>query len=210
MGTYTSTTERHTPTPVQSQQFNMSSLEMEIQTPKVSKMSGISKWASSPPRKVEEEESEEENEMLPLPDVVLCSALSANILHGQRMRQRRRHKASIQTKGREHLEKAPLEDMMEPLVKSLEGLLCSTTISMNPDPAPEKEEVDGVCEYHTKRRRTISTSSNATASKLSTLSAIALTSSKLKKESGLTVTIEDTPEGVFNGLRSLFKNVFAN
>merc|ERR1711971_396012 len=114
----------------QSSPVKMSSLQFqfEAQKPKVSKMS-LSKW-SSPPRKVEEEESEEENEMLPLPDVVLCSALSANILHGQRMRQRRRHKASIQTKGREHLEKTPLEDMMEPLVKSLEGLLCSTTISM--------------------------------------------------------------------------------
>ena len=138
---------------------------------------------------------------------LLCSALSANILHGQRIRERRRHKASIQTMGREHLEETPLDQMMEPLVKSLEGLLSSTTISMNPDPVPE--EIDGGCVYH-KRRRTISTSSTATASKLSTLSAVVLTSSKLKKESGLTVTIEDTPEGVFNGLRSLFKNVFAN
>ena len=177
---------------------------MEVQ-PKVSKMP-ISKWAG-PPRKVEEEVSEEEAEMLPLPDVVLCSALSANILHGQRMRERRRHKATIQTRGREHLEETPLDEMMEPLVKSLEGLLCSTTISMNPDPTPVKDEVevDGGCVFHTKRRRTISTSSTATASKLSTLSAVVLTSSKLKKESGLTVTIEDTPEGVFNGLRSLFK-----
>merc|ERR1719260_4663 len=134
----------------------MSSLQVEAE-PKVSKMS-ISKWAS-PPRKVEEEESEEENEMLPLPDVVLCSALSANILHGQRQRQRRRHKASIQTKGREHLEETPLEDMMEPLVQSLSELLSSTTISMNPAPEKEKEdedEMDGGCVYHTKRRRTIS------------------------------------------------------
>lgn len=183
-------------------------LQLEAQ-PKVSKMS-MSKWAS-PPRKVEEEVSEEENEILPLPDVVLCSALSANILHGQRIRERRRHKATIQTKGREHLEETPLDQLMEPLVKSLEGLLSSTTISMNPDPTPVKEEeVDGGCVFHTKRRRTISTSSTATASKLSTLSAVVQTSSKLKKDSALTVTIEDTPEGVFNGLRSLFKNVFAN
>merc|ERR1711936_680357 len=197
MGTCTSTTEPHTRStrpPV-----NMSSIQLEVQ-PKVSKALS-SKWVS-PPRK-----TEEEGEMLPLPDVVLCSALSANILHGQRIRERRRHKASIQTMGREHLEETPLDQMMEPLVKSLEGLLSSTTISMNPDPAPE--EIDGGCVYH-KRRRTISTSSTATASKLSTLSAVVLSSSKLKKEPALTVTIEDTPEGVFNGLRSLFKNVFAN
>merc|ERR1712212_853399 len=208
MGTCTSTTEQHTPISPNQPPVNMSSLQLEAQ-PKVSKMS-ISKWAS-PPRKVEEDVSEEENEILPLPDVVLCSALSANILHGQRIRERRRHKATIQTKGREHLEETPLDQLMEPLVKSLEGLLSSTTISMNPDPTPVKEEeVDGGCVFHTKRRRTISTSSTATASKLSTLSAVVQTSSKLKKDSALTVTIEDTPEGVFNGLRSLFKNVFAN
>merc|ERR1711990_1032026 len=207
MGTYTSTTEPHTrPSPTRPR-VNMSSIQLEVQ-PKVSKALS-SKWVSLP-RKTEEEGSEEENEMLPLPDVVLCSALSANILHGQRMRERRRHKATIQTKGREHLEETPLDELMEPLVQSLEGLLCSTTISMNPDPTPDKEEVDGGCVFHTKRRRTTSTSSTATASKLSTLSAVVLSSSKLKKESGLTVTIEDTPEGVFNGLRSLFKNVFAN
>jgi len=158
---------------------------------------------------------------LPLPDVVLCSALSANILHGQRQRQRRRHKASIQTKGREHLEETPLEEMMEPLVQSLSELLGSTTISMNPDPAPEKEkedEMDGGCVYHTKRRRTISNTStaskerpnNSTASKLSTLSSVVLASTKLKKDPALTVTIEDTPEGVFNAIRGVFKNVFSN
>jgi len=158
---------------------------------------------------------------LPLPDVVLCSALSANILHGQRQRQRRRHKASIQTKGREHLEETPLEEMMEPLVQSLSELLGSTTISMNPDPAPEKEkedEMDGGCVYHKKRRRTISNTStaskeranNSTASKLSTLSSVVLTSTKLKKDPALTVTIEDTPEGVFNAIRGVFKNVFSN
>ena len=176
----------------------------------------------SSPRKVRENTSDDETEMeLPLPDVVLCSALSANILHGQRQRQRRRHKASIQTKGREHLEETPLEEMMEPLVQSLSELLGSTTISMNPDPAPEKEkedEMDGGCVYHTKRRRTISNTStaskeranNSTASKLSTLSSVVLTSTKLKKDPALTVTIEDTPEGVFNAIRGVFKNVFSN
>merc|ERR1719150_2498885 len=117
----------------------MTSIQVEAAQPvKVSKMPSFSS-----PRQVRESTSDDETEMeLPLPDVVLCSALSANILHGQRQRQRRRHKASIQTKGREHLEETPLEEMMEPLVQSLSELLGSTTISMNPDPAPDKEEED--------------------------------------------------------------------
>ena len=196
----------------------MTSIQVEAAQPvKVSKMPSFSS-----PRKFIKDTSDDETEMeLPLPDVVLCSALSANILHGQRQRQRRRHKASIQTKGREHLEETPLEEMMEPLVQSLSELLGSTTISMNPDPAPEKEkedEMDGGCVYHTKRRRTISNTStaskertnNSTASKLSTLSSVVLTSTKLKKDPALTVTIEDTPEGVFNAIRGVFKNVFSN
>ena len=196
----------------------MTSIQVEAAQPvKVSKMPSFSS-----PRKFMESSSDDETEMeLPLPDVVLCSALSANILHGQRQRQRRRHKASIQTKGREHLEETPLEEMMEPLVQSLSELLGSTTISMNPDPAPEKEkedEMDGGCVYHTKRRRTISNTStaskerpnNSTASKLSTLSSVVLASTKLKKDPALTVTIEDTPEGVFNAIRGVFKNVFSN
>ena len=160
---------------------------------------------TSPPRRVAEEASEEEEELLPLPDVVLCSALSASILHGQRMeeRVRRRHKAAIQTRGQEHLER-DCEELMEPLVASLEGLLVSTNISMDPDPSTE--EADTACVFH-KRRRTISTSSTATAAKLSTISSVTLTSNKLKKEA---FTIEDTPEGVFIGLKNLFKNVFAN
>ena len=194
----------------------MTSIQVEAAQPvKVSKMPSFSS-----PRKVREDTSDDETEMeLPLPDVVLCSALSANILHGQRQRQRRRHKASIQTKGREHLEETPLEEMMEPLVQSLSELLGSTTISMNPAPEKEKEdEMDGGCVYHTKRRRTISNTStaskertnNSTASKLSTLSSVVLASTKLKKDPALTVTIEDTPEGVFNAIRGVFKNVFSN
>ena len=196
----------------------MTSIQVEAAQPvKVSKLPSFTS-----PRKVMEEGSNDETEMeLPLPDVVLCSALSANILHGQRIREKRRHKATIQTKGREHLEETPLEEMMEPLVQSLSELLGSTTISMNPDPTPEKEkedEMDGGCVYHTKRRRTISNTStaskeranNSTASKLSTLSSVVLASTKLKKDPALTVTIEDTPEGVFNAIRGVFKNVFSN
>jgi hypothetical protein len=158
-----------------------------------------------PARDGEEEETMEE--LLPLPDVVLCSALSANILHGRRIRERRRHKAAVQTRGREHLEDTEVDAMMEPLVRSLEGLLADPAVSLHP--AAGEEEADGACCYHGKRRRTISTTSTATASKLSTLSTAVLSSnlSKVKKGS---LTIEDTPEGVFNGLKNLFKNVFAN
>ena len=164
------------------------------------------KKSSSPPRQVEKDLSDDEDELLPLPDVVLCSALSASMVHGERIRERRRHKATIQTKGREHMEQLNLGDMMEPLVRSLEGLL-QNNISMNPDPSETEDKDDVDCVYHTKRRRTISSTSTATATKLSTLSAVVVSSQRLKKNS---LTIEDTPEGVFNGLKNLFKNVFAN
>merc|ERR1711934_671345 len=153
MGTCTSATEPHTRSSPTRPPVNMSSIQLEVQ-PKVSKALS-SKWVS-PPRKTEEEGSEEENEMLPLPDVVLCSALSANILHGQRIRERRRHKASIQTMGREHLNLQDAEELMAPLVSSIEGLLIDE-VSMNPNPVEkeaDEEEVD--CVYHTKRSRTIS------------------------------------------------------
>ena len=140
----------------------------------------------------------------PLPDIVLCSALSASILHGQRVhRERRRHKATVQTRGRQHLEQLEVEDMMEPLVRSFEDLL-HTTVSLHPDPARE-EQVPLVS--HKKRSRTTSTSSATTATKLSLVSAVVSSSTALKKDS---LNIEDTPEGVFNGLKNLFKNVFAN
>ena len=158
----------------------------------------------------------------PLPDIVLCSALSTSILHGQRVhRERRRHKATVQTRGRESMEQLEVEDTMEPLVRSLQDLL-QTTVSLHPDPARE-EQVPSVS--HKKRRRNISNSSTSssttattvttantattatTATKLSLVSAVATSSNTLKKDS---LTLEDTPEGVFNGLKNLFKNVFAN
>ena len=161
----------------------------------------LGKSLCPPPR--EEEEGGDEDEELPLPDVVLCSALSASILHGERVRERRRHKAALQTRGRDSLEQEEVEDMMEPLVQSLEGLL-QTTVSLHPDPAREEEQP---CVFHNKRRRTISSSSPATATKLSLLAAVVTNSNTLKKDS---LAIEDTPEGVFNGLKTIFKNIFAN
>ena len=144
-----------------------------------------------------------------LPDVVLCSALSTSILHGQRVyRERRRHKAAVQTRGRENLEQLEVEDMMEPLGRILKDI--HTTVSKHPDPARE-ENIPSL--YLNKRRRTTSTSSATTATpattatKLSLVSSVATTSYNIKKDS---LTIEDTPEGVFNGLKNLFKKVFAN
>ena len=150
-----------------------------------------------------DEEASDSNSLPPLPDVVLCSALSASILHGQRLRERRRHKAAVQTRGRQDLEQLEVEDMMEPLVRSLQDVL-HTTVSLHPDPARE-EQLPIVS--HKKRSRTTSNSSATTATKLSLLSAVVSSSTALKKDS---LNIEDTPEGVFNGLKNLFKNVFAH
>eukprot|EP00092_Neocalanus_flemingeri_P027367 GFUD01029682.1.p1 GENE.GFUD01029682.1~~GFUD01029682.1.p1 ORF type:complete len:180 (-),score=44.99 GFUD01029682.1:267-806(-) len=141
-------------------------------------------------------------EELPLPDIVLCSALSAGILHGKKIRERRRHKATVQTKGREVVDKDP-EDLMEPLVKSLENLLLIEKVCMDPNPKDTEEEVDSVVD--SKRRRT--NSASETASKLSTLSAVAMTTNKIGKAAH---GIDDTPEGVFNGIKQLFRNVFSN
>ena len=149
-----------------------------------------------------DEEASNSSSLPPLPDVVLCSALSASILHGQRLRERRRHKATVQTRGRENLEQLEVEDIMEPLVRSLQDL--HTTVSLHPDPARE-EQIP--LASHNNTSRTTSTSSATTATKLSLVSAVVSSSKALKKDS---LNIEDTPEGVFNGLKNLFKNVFAN
>ena len=80
------------------------------------------------------------------------------------VRERRRHKATVQTRGRENLEQLEVEDMMEPLVRSLQDL--NTTVSLHPDRARE-EMIPSVS--HNKGSRTIPTSSPATptATKLS-------------------------------------------
>jgi len=140
-----------------------------------------------------------QEEELPLPDIVLCSALSAGIRHGKKIRERRRHKASIQTKGCK-INDADPEDLMEPLVKSLEDLLLVEKVCMDPNP----KEVDTPL-VDSKRRRTSSTSE--TAFKLSTLSSVAIASNKMGKAAQ---GIDDTPEGVFNGIKQLFRNVFSH
>ena len=141
---------------------------------------------------------------LPLPDIVLCSALSAGIYHGKRIRERRRHKATIQTKGREALEKDP-EELMEPLVRSLENLLLDEKVCMDPNAQEEDEDDVDTSVSNGKRRRSISASE--TASKLSSLSSATIAANKVTK---VTNGIDDTPEGVFNGIKQLFRNVFSN
>ena len=147
---------------------------------------------------------EDQQEELPLPDIVLCSALSAGIHHGNKIRERRRHKATIQTKGRE-VEDADPEDLMIPLVKDLEDMLLVDKVCMDPNPEEtEEEEVDSPF-VDTKRRRT--SSLTETASKLSAMSDVAITTNKLSKTA---TDIDDTPEGVFNGIKQLIRNVFSN
>lgn len=155
---------------------------------------------------IEEPTSSEENknEELPLPDIVLCSALSAGIHHGNKIRERRRHKATIQSKGKEVLEADP-DDLMKPLVKTLEDLLLVEKVSMDPNPEEkEEEEVDSPF-VDSKRRRTSSVTE--TVSKLSALSTVAITTNTLGKTAN---EIDDTPEGVFNGIKQLIRNVFSN
>ena len=113
----------------------------------------------SPPFKPEDSWSDSDS-LPPLPDIVLCSSLSANILPGQRIhRERRRHKAAFQTRGRENLEQLEVEDMMEPLVRRFEDLL-HTTVSLHPNPT-RKEQIPSVS--HNTRRQSSSFSSSSTA-----------------------------------------------
>merc|ERR1712198_460616 len=66
---------------------------------------------------------------LPLPDVVLCSSLTANIVHSRRQRDgRRRHPASVQTPAyRDTIPDVDPDLLMEPLINGVES------ISMDPN-----------------------------------------------------------------------------
>ena len=180
----------------------MSAKYQTLPTPSVLPSKPLKMYFGKP---IEEPSSSEDNypEDLPLPDIVLCSALSAGIHHGNKIRERRRHKATVQTKGREVVD-TDSEDLMEPLVKSLENLLLIEKVCMDPNPEETEEEVDSPF-VDSKRRRT--TSASETASKLSALSSVAITTNKLGKAAH---GIDDTPEGVFNGIKQLFRNVFSN
>ena len=109
-----------------------------------------------------------------LPDIVLCSALSAGIAQARRQR-RQRHPATVQTPG----VVIPPEDpdlIMEPLIPDME------TISALPEPSSSK------------RRKT-------EGGKLRSVAATSV------NPGVKAITIEDTPQGVFNGIMVLLRKI---
>ena len=147
---------------------------------------------------------------LPLPDVVLCSSLAANIAHSRRQEQevlrrsrRQRHPATIQTPARIKEFPAPDVDpdtLMEPLVRSME------TISLHPavEDTEAKVEVEAV---ERKRRRTTSASEAAVLSTISRATAATITRHQDNK-------ISDTGDGSFvsavRGFISTINNIFSH
>ena len=129
--------------------------------------------------KTEEQSDQVKSEnfsQLPLPDIVLCSALSAGIAQARRHR-RQRHPATVQTPG----STIPLSDpdaLMEPLIPDMEK------VCVQPEPSSSK------------RRKTEG----------SRLSSVAATNVNIKQKT-ITVVIDDTPLGVFNGLMALLKKI---
>ena len=145
---------------------------------------------------------------LPLPDVVLCSSLAANIAHSRRQEQevlrrsrRQRHPATIQTPARIKEFPAPEVDpdtLMEPLVRSME------TISLHPAVEDTEAEVEVV---ERKRRRTTSASEAAVLSTISRATAATITRHQDNK-------ISDTGDGSFvsavRGFISTINNIFSH
>ena len=118
----------------------------------------------------------EEEKISVLPDIVLCSALSAGIAQARRQR-RQRHPATVQTPGFLRTTEDP-DIVMEPLIQDME------TVSVQPEPTTTT----------TKRRKTEG----------GKLRSVAATSVNLREK---TITIEDTPQGVFNGLLVLLRKI---
>ena len=163
-------------------------------------------------RQTSQEPSMETSQDLPLPDVVLCSSLAANIAHSRRQEQevlrrsrRQRHPATIQTPARIKEFPAPEVDpdtLMEPLVRSME------TISLHPavedTEAKETVEVEVV---ERKRRRTTSASEAAVLSTISRATAATITRHQDKR-------ISDTGDGSFvsavRGFISTINNIFSH
>ena len=159
-------------------------------------------------RQTSQEPSMETSQDLPLPDVVLCSSLAANIAHSRRQEQevlrrsrRQRHPATIQTPARIKEFPAPDVDpdtLMEPLVRSME------TISLHPAVEDTEAEV-GVVER--KRRRTTSASEAAVLSTISRATAATITRHQDNK-------ISDTGDGSFvsavRGFISTINNIFSH
>ena len=161
-------------------------------------------------RQTSQEPSMETSQDLPLPDVVLCSSLAANIAHSRRQEQevlrrsrRQRHPATIQTPARIKEFPAPDVDpdtLMEPLVRSME------TISLHP--AVEDTEAEAEVEaVERKRRRTTSASEAAVLSTISRATAATITRHQDNK-------ISDTGDGSFvsavRGFISTINNIFSH
>ena len=162
-------------------------------------------------RQTSQEPAMETSQDLPLPDVVLCSSLAANIAHSRRQEQevlrrsrRQRHPATIQTPARIKEFPAPEVDpdtLMEPLVRSME------TISLHPaveDTEAKEVEVEAV---ERKRRRTTSASEAAVLSTISRATAATITRHQDNK-------IPDTGDGSFvsavRGFISAINNIFSH
>ena len=114
----------------------------------------------------ERQELEGNFSQLPLPDIVLCSALSAGIAQARRHR-RQRHPATVQTPGSTIPLSHP-DTLMEPLT-------------------PDMEKV--------WRRKTEG------------FRLISVSATNVNKQKTITVIIDDTPLGVFNGLMALLMKI---
>ena len=133
---------------------------------------------------------------LPLPDVVLCSSLSANILQQRKQRQRRRHNATIQSPTKMMVPDVDPDELMEPLIRSME------IISM--DPAVEDTEMQVETESSQpespKRRRTNSASEAAV---LSTISS-SMSPSREKKN------VENKDDSLVSTIKNMISNIFSH
>ena len=115
-------------------------------------------------KQLSQEEVMEVTQEMPLPDIVLCSSLSASIMHSRRQnkRERRRHAATIQTPGLQVPDVDP-DLLMEPLIKSMEKISMSPRVEME----EEMETSNSAPGSEIKRKRT---NSEAEAAVLSTIS----------------------------------------
>ena len=143
-----------------------------------------------------EPEMENNDKDLPLPDVVLCSALAASIQHSRRQRQgRRRHPASVQTPAKKMIVPDVDPDLlMEPLIQNMEK------ISMDPGSSDDDMQVDDDTGSHNRRKRTSSASEAVVLSTIST--------SMMKTEKKL----EDQPaqDTIMSTIKSFFNNIFSH
>jgi len=138
---------------------------------------------------------------LPLPDVVLCSSLTANIVHSRRQRDgRRRHPASVQTPAyRNNIPDVDPDLLMEPLINGLETISMDPSLGDSDDSTGSHMEVDDDSVEQRKRRRTTS------ASEAAVLSTIAISSSMKKTEKN-----QDHQDGFLNTIKTFINNIFSN